>query len=213
MRFHFSFSKLRKRPVFTKNATEKCEVSKSRGVRPYSHDVSDCHVTMRTGEIMPRVKLVTRIPCPHAVWFSRCWGIFSNLVRARALEMLQAPRHLNPALDVGALLQCCSSSVLNECTNQQPLCDGLCLSILCSCYLLTSLWYENHVSEANVYWSAMCFRPFHCKCQQRAVCQSINAFFPWAQATRPDCLFQYFVLDVLLYWPHLIFASRSVRRI
>ena len=38
------------------------------------------------------------MPCPHALWFSRCW-CFLNL-GPRALEMLQAPRYLNPALDL-----------------------------------------------------------------------------------------------------------------
>jgi len=37
---------------------------------------SDCHVTMRTGESMQRVKLETRMPCPHTLWFSRCWDVF-----------------------------------------------------------------------------------------------------------------------------------------
>jgi len=37
---------------------------------------SDCHVTMRTGQSMQRVKLVTRMPCPHTLWFSRCWGLY-----------------------------------------------------------------------------------------------------------------------------------------
>ena len=47
---------------------------------------SDCHVTMRTGQSIQRVKLETRMPCPHTLWFSRCWE-----------EMLQAPRYFNPA--------------------------------------------------------------------------------------------------------------------
>jgi len=37
---------------------------------------SDCHGTMRTGESMQRVKLETRMPCPHTFWFSTCWGVF-----------------------------------------------------------------------------------------------------------------------------------------
>jgi len=37
---------------------------------------SDCHVTMRTGESMQSVKLVTRLPWPHTLWFSRCWDVF-----------------------------------------------------------------------------------------------------------------------------------------
>ena len=62
------------------------------------HDIihSDCHVTMRTGESMQRVKLVTRMP---PIWFSRCRGVFFNL-GPRALEMAQAPRYLNPALAI-----------------------------------------------------------------------------------------------------------------
>jgi len=53
---------------------------------------SDCHVTMRTGESMQRVKPETRMPCPHT-----CWDVFFNL-GPRALEMLRGPRYLNPAL-------------------------------------------------------------------------------------------------------------------
>jgi len=30
---------------------------------------SDCRVTMRTGESMQRVKLVTRMPYQHTLWF------------------------------------------------------------------------------------------------------------------------------------------------
>jgi len=37
---------------------------------------SDCHVTMRTGESTQRVKLETRMPCPHTLWFSRCWDVY-----------------------------------------------------------------------------------------------------------------------------------------
>jgi len=33
MKLHFSFSKLRKRPFFAKNITEKCKISKYRGAR------------------------------------------------------------------------------------------------------------------------------------------------------------------------------------
>ena len=41
------------------------------------HEIhSDCHVTMRTGESMQRVKLVAGMPCPHTLWFSRCWCAF-----------------------------------------------------------------------------------------------------------------------------------------
>jgi len=50
-----------------------------------------------------RVKLETRMPCPHTLWFSRCWNVvmllFFNL-GPRAHEMLRAPRYLNPALSV-----------------------------------------------------------------------------------------------------------------
>jgi len=46
VKFHFFFSKLRKRPFFAKNVIEKCLISKSRGARPlppsdahaYGHD-------------------------------------------------------------------------------------------------------------------------------------------------------------------------------
>jgi len=31
---------------------------------------------MRTGESMQRVKLVSRMPCPHTLWFSSCWDVF-----------------------------------------------------------------------------------------------------------------------------------------
>jgi len=34
---------------------------------PVSTIHSDCHVTMRTGESMQRVKLVARMPCPHTL--------------------------------------------------------------------------------------------------------------------------------------------------
>jgi len=37
---------------------------------------SDCHVTMRTGQSTQRVNLETRMPCPHTLWFSRCWDVF-----------------------------------------------------------------------------------------------------------------------------------------
>jgi len=37
---------------------------------------SACHGAIRTGESMQRVKLVTRMPCPHDLWFSRCWDVF-----------------------------------------------------------------------------------------------------------------------------------------
>jgi len=31
---------------------------------------------MRTGKSIQSVKLETRMPCPHTLWFSRCWDIF-----------------------------------------------------------------------------------------------------------------------------------------
>jgi len=37
---------------------------------------SYCHVTMRTGERMQRVKLVAGMPCPHTLWFSSGWCVF-----------------------------------------------------------------------------------------------------------------------------------------
>jgi len=27
---------------------------------------------------MQRIKLVARMPCPHTLCFSRCWGVFST---------------------------------------------------------------------------------------------------------------------------------------
>jgi len=59
---------------------------------------SDCHVTMRNGWSIQRVKLETRMPCPHTLWSSRCWDVFFFNLGRRVLEMLRAPRYLNPAL-------------------------------------------------------------------------------------------------------------------
>jgi len=30
---------------------------------------------MQTGESMQRA-IVTRMPCPHALWLSKCWNVF-----------------------------------------------------------------------------------------------------------------------------------------
>jgi len=40
---------------------------------------------MRTEESMQRVKLETRMPCSHALWFSSCWDD----------QVLRAPRSWN----------------------------------------------------------------------------------------------------------------------
>jgi len=37
--------------------------------------------------------IVTRMPCPYTLWFSRCWDVFK----------LRSPRYLNPVLTIA----CC----------------------------------------------------------------------------------------------------------
>jgi len=64
---------------------------------------SDCHVTMRTGESMQRVKPGAWIPCWHTLWFSRCGGVVHTWIRHISLNFLPCwflacgePHHLDP---------------------------------------------------------------------------------------------------------------------
>jgi len=65
---------------------------------------SDCHFTMRTGESMQRLKLVARMSC--SLYLLAGVEVFFNL-GPRTLEILRAPRYLNPALLSAARYQTC----------------------------------------------------------------------------------------------------------
>jgi len=67
-------------------------------------DTLRLHDTMRTGESIQRVKLETRMPCAHTLWFSRSWDVFFFNLGPHALEMLRALRYLNPAQAVDTVI-------------------------------------------------------------------------------------------------------------